>query len=757
MPSMTVQTVSDALIARLLGASEFDSGNSVVDLALNLHFRIYFHLFNGTLQTETIKILLTHCDSLQTTLNSSIAFVNTPDCFNLLQKTLYNMLAVLYFHYGYDHIATVQKNLTKSKKIIIDNYSFFIDFLNLENLYYTKVSSKSPITSDDLLSILDYIPIKSYGLTHYYLELIACANGTQLKQNGSPLICYVSILGNNKNLQNYNDEFVSIGKEILQNSHFPKSTESTDFKLEQFNFFLQYYLPKIKQYENILPKWQDFIIQSMSKSFQNITVAKTAMIFFNLIDNKVESILNFNNFIRYNGKLNQLNNESDNGKQQLDLYDIVALVDSYRFILNSTTSADSIGNIFDFDDIVKELRNKLFFLYEHFKISLNDKNSIKLTFTKIRLPKSVSKILSDSWETLYQINSNDLKQLISNDLIFYLSNALSLHSNDSLLFYYAYTLAQQRNIDHCIKFLETKVLIKNPNHFKAWHLLALCHSIKENKESSYKIIISIIDTIENHSNAINKLSYETKWNLINFKITQIYLIKDIFGNFEALDQLPDLFTTFNSLFGETIKKTETNITHSFSQSKEYLLQMIWLLAAELYMSSSDLPNAKQAIEESMKLNMENKSFRNLNCDIIKAKYSTLIGDANEAQAGFESVLYHDILNLDALVGLSKLVFPDDDTTANHLKLTTIEDVKKLQIKLTFVDKTDKAAAHARMKLLLENSTLDSIDCYFSPEIWWYLSLIYEISSNKDFYEEALLNCVKNYETNPIRSFKFSNF
>lgn len=151
-----------------------------------------------------------------------------------------------------------------------------------------------------------------------------------------------------------------------------------------------------------------------------------------------------------------------------------------------------------------------------------------------------------------------------------------------------------------------------------------------------------------------------------------------------------------------------------------------------------------------------------------------LGQFTESFEEFESALHCDNFNVDAIIGFAEFVFPNESSTTaaeqqliEYCKLNPYkqEDLKTKKpnnnnhnddYETFFGNDVNKSAAFARLKLLIDCSLSKSIDAYYSPEIWWYLSLIHEKYDNKQL-TDTLLNCIQNKETAPLRSFRFCNY
>lgn len=773
MSDLITDPIAEALNSRLVGSNTFNSSVSLVDTSLSLQFRLYYHMFGNGLKPEIGKILFNECQKIKLAINQSVVLSSNPNLLNIIEKLIYNIMMII--KYDNNEIEEAKKYFERSSstKIEMDSsFPNFIKLIHLETFYYKHLigmkNGDNNILFNELLTIIDKIPNQSNGYMHSYLQLIA--NSIDIKSStlqefesrfknighSRSLIHYIYILSNKAKIDKTTDAFLlNEANSILKVVKFPHANESNNSDLIQFHRFLHYYFKDSAIGDN--KTWYSFIISSIAKTFRSTTVARTAMQFLALSDNLKESILSFNNYKKYTEKEYELNNDT--------YADIVSLIESYTFILQRTTDNDSIDNIFDFNATYQRLHSILLSFYQTYKFPLMEtKNSTDYlaNSSKLVLPSSISGILKEAWSVLYRINSLTLEELQSNNLTTYLSNAmsLSLKPSLSLKFQYAYTLCQQRQIDQCISFLETAILESNPTHYKAWHLLALCRSIQEDKEDSYKIVCSVLVSMLEE---VNTLTYDDKWQLLNIKITQLQLVDQIFGSTDTLEVMPELFELYHALFDDE-KSTGTG---SFSRSKEYLLQSVWLFAADIYMRNGNFDDASQAIKEATDIKT---AFNNLNCQIAKGYLYLNQNNYKKALEEFEAVLYHDDMNLDAILGFAEIVFPEEASQSelerqfeaylklpNNDKYDNIESsVKNKDGSEIFANNADRSAAYARLKLLLECSINKSIDAFYSAEVWWYLSLIYEKYHDKE-YEHSLLNCVQNKETTPLRSFKYCNY
>ncbi|CCK71138.1 Ypp1p KNAG_0G00820 [Huiozyma naganishii CBS 8797] len=780
-------SVAEALERRMMGASTFESGVPLLDNILALQFRLYYHLSqNNGISQDVGRVLMDQCKKMEATADQTVTLAQDPATLNLATKILVNCKCIILFYLAdYDTSMKLldenfQAGMARSEKGSV--YHDFHSLLDLENLYYkAKITGNPLIHYQKLLQVIDYIPKKSYGYVYYYLQLIALElNAPSLEnlfekfKSRNPLIAMMYVEAsrdNDTDLDTEQPKMLQYCEEILSRAKFPRANESNDTTLDQVHIVLQKFLITLNH--KPLPQWKTFIISSMAKTFQSITVSKTAMIYFMLNGEIKESILNFVNLEKYTKRDYALN------ENRFD--DIVSLIESYNFILNKTKPSNSIRILFQFETCLENLLKLLLFLYKdlQFPITNNPKDCLNYASTakKIVIPKNVAITLFSSWKVIYDSHSTELQFLQSGDLVSYICNAMSLlpkkEMNLEIQFQYAYTLACMREIESCITFLQDHILNDHPTFYRAWHLLALCHSVQEDKQDSYKIVCSVIESMVTDAKT---LTDEDKWQLISMKCTQLCLIDEIFGTSDALEMVVDLFELYHDLYDSSPETTADDT--SSTRCKEYLLQNIWLMVADFYMRkyeqetslldparpevteeiTSLLKEAENAVAEVSKIN--SPKMKNINCNVHQSRLSMLEKDWHKALGEVENVLYYDDVNVGAIVGFAELIVPESE---QNVELETELSMKGLSAKTdlskaeeVFANDTDKSAAYARLKLLLECSIRKSIDAYYSAEIWWYLSLIYERYRSKQ-YKDALLTCIRNKETTPIREFKHCKY
>lgn len=778
--------VLQALESRLLGAAEFHSTCNALDRALMVQFRMQYHIGTASGITEAVgKVLLQEIDKVEML---SRRFPLDKHLLDLIGKILNNCSGVILFYLA--RFEESQKILRISRDIELEKtFEEFDMYLGLENLYYTaslkqNESQISEYLYSNLFKVLSFVPSESQALTHQCLWMIAkkLQNHNKLESlndrwagENKALVYLISIIASPKDDIAYsvfskeNDsKFLQYGNSLVDSIKFPKASQSNNYELEQFMLFLQVYFKNVVGNNMVSMEWYDFIIKAMSKTFQSINVAKTAMFLIKKIGTddmqksknlRKEALLNFVNFIKYSEKEFKLNKKYE---------DIISMLVSYNFTLNSFNEKDNIENLFDYEQSVERLLELLVYFYKEHNIPISDKKqSLDILENPIRLafPTHVANTLTQSWLTLYQLRINNVDTLLSYDLLAYLANCVPISKSmseglyRSTVFQYALTLARQRDIETAIKVLETLILEQHPNYYKAWHLLALCHSTKENKESSYKIVCSVLEAMKEN---IDILTVKDKFQFIYMKLTQLRIIKEMFGTPETLELVPEVFELYKTLFS-TVNDSKTGAENK-NFSKEKLLQDIWLFVSSTYMeddSMQDLKEADTAIKEALDV----QKFASEDCLSARAHLRIKQGNYVKALKDIEQAIDIDPHNVNALTGFAKLIFNDenneDDTIKSYYKLVpqnsevAEKNIRKGSESIFFND-TDKSAATARLKLLLDCAVTTSPEAYHSPEIWWYLSLIHERLLTGD-YKKCLINCVRFEELKPISPFQYCNY
>ncbi|CDO96361.1 unnamed protein product [Kluyveromyces dobzhanskii CBS 2104] len=711
-------SINHALDSRLLGSSVFQSSDSLLDQLLSLHYRVHYHIhIPSKTKRNALSTLLTEVQKLPTVHDElHLAIVD-------------NIYGILYCE-----LDDKEKGLKYVSKKVgnIGKYDRFSRMLELERLYYEDNVDLAEFCSEKWT-----IPKYSDGLTWHYLQVIIKEldlSNLKPKNLFQWLLSTLSGTATDSNLLSY-------GHSILKKSRFPNADESNDYELEQFHMVLQEHL--IRNGSNVKKEWEQFIIESMEKSFQSIPVSKSAMLFYQKVDPK-RSVLNFTNLVNYSEKHFELN------KRYPDLIDLVS---SYQFILS--TCQVSYEPFFNPTIASSNFLQLLQRVHKKYSIPIIEKqNALEgaSDILELCLAPLASSVLSNSWKVLYEISAGSLSSLLDHSQIFFLSNSLqtSISAPVSLKFKFAYHLANLRQIDLCITYLKKQILTPHPEHFASWHLLALCEScINEDLQVSFKIVNSVIQSMCELFDENKYFSIDEKWQFIHIKLTQIQLVRDMFALEDALEILPEVFELYHRLFAN---ESET-LGSEYNKSNDYLLQSIWLFALELYLENDDMENVQEALDEFK--NVTSK-YANLNHNLAQGFVFLTHGHFENAMAEFEKVLHYDFTSVEALLGMAKVILKDEEISLDEdLKHSSVRDPRNRSANLP--TSLEASSAVARLKFLFEQLVDKSIEGHQTSAVWWYLSKIYEIYNDSNRQQEALWQCVKFEELQPVREFKFCNF
>lgn len=711
-------SVNHALDSRLIGSSVFQSSDALLDQLLSLHYRAHYHINISTkTKFSALSALLSEVEKLP-----------------VLKDELHCAIADNIYGIVFCELDEKEKGLQYvSKKLgSVNGYDRFGRMLDLERLFYKGNVDLAEFSSESWT-----IPKYSDGLTWHYLQAIIKGLDLSHFKPKTPFQWMLLTLNGSATDSN----LLSYSHSLLKKSRFPNADESNNFELEQFHMVLQEHL-KINNL-NVKKEWEQFIIDSMEKSFQSISVAKSAMLFYRKVDLK-RSILNFTNLVNYSNKYYELN------KRYPDLLDLVS---SYQFILSTCKTPFEPffmpANVSsDFLKLLERIHNKYSIPIIEKQKALEGSSDV----LDLCLASSTASVLSSSWETLYETSASSLPALVDHSQIFYLSNSLqtSLNASVSLKFKFAYHLATLRQIDQCIAYLKKQILTLHPEHFASWHLLALCEScINEDLQVSFKIINSVIQSMCELFDEGRQFTIDEKWQFIHIKLTQLQLVRDMFALEDALEILPEVFELYQRLFSDASEPLGPQI----NQSNDYLLQKIWLFALELYLENDDIENVKAALDEFK--NVTSK-YVNLNHNLAQGYVLYTHGHSEKATAEFEKVLHYDSTSVEALIGLAKIVLPDEEANLDT-DLKHNSKINQKELHRNSATSLETSSAVARLKFLFEELVDKSIEGYQTSAVWWYLSKIYEIYSDSTRQQEALWRCIKYEELQPVREFKFCNF
>ncbi|CUS24543.1 LAQU0S17e01310g1_1 [Lachancea quebecensis] len=727
------EKVEVALGSRLLGANQFRTKNKRLNEVLSLQYRVHYHVHQkDKVKEAACRVLLEECNRFERDSSEPI-----------VEKVWLNLVGILNYHLS--HPQTAERYLADSGRILAVEGAFGT-FLSIENLFYSGLlrgDKSRDFYIKHLPEVLTSLPKESNVLTYHYLDLIISG----LSMNWSQVLAafphsvisfFIAVISEP---DGHDQELLAQGKTILASAKFPNAEESNSASLEQFHLVLQHYFRSTRS--KLSPDWHSFVVESMSRTFQSMIVSKTAMIYLGRENQLRESILNFNVFLNYNRSYKDLNNG--------EWFDVLSVIDAYEYIVSRSEGSD-IPKIFVFKDVMKRFEGLLSSFYEDSALPLvKIERSIEWASdgSRIFVPERASSLLAKSWNAFYEYSREDLDKLLNGNHTYYLANALAaMPTNSKMAFNYAFTLAQRREITHAIKFLKCNILEREPENYKAWHLLALCESIKEDKNVSFKIVCSVLQALENAIHEDPQAPARDRWQLIHLKLTQLAIIQEMLGVNDALELLPELFELFNFAFPQNGENSD--LGSAYNKSKDYLHQSVWLFAVKLYLTQGLSADAREALAESRNVT---KKFQNLNNDLANG-YISLNVDGKKALHSFEKVLFYDPLNIDAIVGFAKCLIPTNQENVSHQLEPQMPSAVGFD---AFTGEKDRSAAYARLKMVLEEVVEKSIEGCHAPEVWWYLSRVYENYDDTERLETSLWNCVKYQELQPIRDFKNCNF
>ncbi|ABN66314.2 predicted protein [Scheffersomyces stipitis CBS 6054] len=172
-----------------------------------------------------------------------------------------------------------------------------------------------------------------------------------------------------------------------------------------------------------------------------------------------------------------------------------------------------------------------------------------------------------------------------------------------------------------------------------------------------------------------------------------------------------------------------------------ILQDLWLWTARIYLKIGLLEDCEQCIVEAETIYQpNNKTFTTLGYLTSKNRKFLALQEFERSLENFEKDDPYNRIDYGySLLGLCKLFLIDDEKD-NSL----------------FISATDVNAGIIRMKNLLEKFSLSWPYGQNSPEVWHYLSKIYEIVDDKTLLTKSLWKCVELEDYRPVRSFAVCN-
>lgn len=142
VPSKIIDVVDQALRARLLGGSTFNSGFDSLDSVLNLQFRLHYHVIGSNGPAKPVcDVLLKESQNLEKNMSMMEELNDYPEITKLVEKILFNCLGILFFHRGQFqesqrcllHSLKIHNNTASQRTALMEQYD---RYLIVENLYY---------------------------------------------------------------------------------------------------------------------------------------------------------------------------------------------------------------------------------------------------------------------------------------------------------------------------------------------------------------------------------------------------------------------------------------------------------------------------------------------------------------------------------------------------------------------------------------------------------------------------------------------
>ncbi|KAF3990021.1 hypothetical protein FT663_02300 [Candidozyma haemuli var. vulneris] len=193
----------------------------------------------------------------------------------------------------------------------------------------------------------------------------------------------------------------------------------------------------------------------------------------------------------------------------------------------------------------------------------------------------------------------------------------------------------------------------------------------------------------------------------------------------------------DSSTGKTSSKAQQEVQPA-SKPARRVLQDVWLWAASIYLRLGSLEEAEECIVEAETVAPPNvKTFTFLGLLTSKSRkflslqeFERSLEEFHHPEEKFNKKAYGT-----TLLGMCKLFIEDDDPE-NSL----------------FISNKDVDAGLIRIKNYLEDFSNCWAYGYNSPELWYYLSTIYEKFDDKLLFNEALWKCVELENRRPVRAY-----
>lgn len=498
--------------------------------------------------------------------------------------------------------------------------------------------------------------------------------------------------------------------------------------------------------------------------------------------------------------------------------------------------AHTAGLSYDNDN--QELQqNRLSFLYHKYTSNIVSNDSSKLISTVSR----AWFVLGNFHSYLASIESPKLDIMHENaaKLLRYYKNALIINPTGSLkyLFRYALELAYHGEVDSAIK-LSKFILKRYPESFRTWNLLVLLVSAVENETAMEDKAPppkpdngAVLDGLQENGTTTTKVagleqfiedalniaalyltkrsrsrapvSLQTKYSIIQLKMTQLAVWECNHGLEYILEYIPEVFVLYRQLFGEgeeyglakltsrvdekwshrpsVIDPTDTMVngdvkehhntllekskrlsrigTHETrnghkeksatpskpssgseeSSDEARLLQQIWLWSASIYMRIGHQKEAEECITEAE--TVAKPSVHSHTCLGLLTSKARKFLSLQEFERSLESFSSPE-------KRFNKRSYAT--TLLGLCKLFIVDD--ETENSSLFISAKDYNSGLIRLKNYLEEFCTCWPYGYNSVEVWYYLSIIYERFDDKLLLNDALWKCVDLEKKKPVRDY-----
>lgn len=296
------------------------------------------------------------------------------------------------------------------------------------------------------------------------------------------------------------------------------------------------------------------------------------------------------------------------------------------------------------------------------------------------------------------------------------------------------------------------------------------------------------------------LDLETKHEILQLKMTHIAVVEAKHGPEAALEQIVDVFTLFRELF-DGVKLDDTIITATSNRDARWSHRPSVMDPHE----AKQVPREKSSIKGHLRASRNSvesrRSYKQAPVQILRTKnHGPAAAKSEELRilqrlCLWASSLYHKLGFLDeaeqCIVEAETVAAPNVETytslgllTSKSRKFLSLQEFERCfelfntpaetfnksgycatllgMCKLfivddekdnsLFVSNKDLRAGLIRLKNYLENFSTCYPYGYNSPELWYYLSSIYETFDDKQLNASALWRCVELERNRPVRSY-----